>query len=138
MRDVDFPPDEGIPDVRADDPDEQMLYLRRFRGRYAKETAELDTDPLMEIIRDTLKLCPPLQIRDPRDVLRFLALKILILPAQKKSIFLETVIRRVLEAIDDWSATKRLDFIYKHVVGRPASVQEPDFGPWYVERPSPI
>jgi hypothetical protein len=138
MRDVDFPPDEGIPDVRPDDPEEQLLYLRRFVGRYPKETAEMDPDQLMEIVRDTLKLCPPLRIRHPRDVLRLLALRILITPAQKSQ-FLETVVRRVLEAVDDWSATKRLDFIDKHVIARSAAIPEPDFGPWYVEgHPSPV
>lgn len=138
MRDLDFPPDEGIPEVCPDDPEEQLLYLKRLRGLYQKETAALDPNELMERVNHTLHLCPELRIRDPRDVLRFLALVIIILPAQG-SHFLETVLQSVLDATDDWSATKRLDFIFKHLVGRRPPASEPDFGPWYEkDRPRPI
>jgi hypothetical protein len=136
MRDVESPPDEGFPDVRPDDPEVQTLFLRRLRGRYPEETAGIDADRLTEIVRNGLKRCPPLMIRDPRDVLRFLALGVLITPEQKKSKLLEAVLRRVLEAVEDWSATKRMDFIYKHIVGRPPPNPEPDFGPWFVEAPA--
>lgn len=128
MRDIDFPPDQGFPDVHPEDPEEQMLYLRRFRGRYP-QTAGLDEDLLLEMIRENLALCPPLLIRHPNDVLRFLKLRILIAPKQQSQ-FLQTVTRWILEAVDSWSATKRLDFIFKHVVGRPPPAEEPDFGPW--------
>jgi hypothetical protein len=130
MKDMDLPPDAGIPDVRPDDPEEQSLYLRRLRHRYRKESAVLDQAQLREMVLDRLKLCPRLRIRDPRDVLRFLALSVLITPIQRQSPFIDNVMRRILEAVNDWSATKRLDFIYKHVVGRPVPVPEPDFGPW--------
>ena len=138
MRDVDFPPDADVPELRPDDPEEQNLYIQRFRGRYAKEIAGLDPSWVTENVRENLKLCPPLRIRDPRDVLRFLELKMLVAPAQAQSPFLQTVTRRVLEAVDDWSATKRLDFIFKHVVGRTAPVPEPDFGPWFDGIPAPV
>lgn len=135
MRDVPDEEEEGIPDVRPDDPEEQESYFRRLRGRYPKETAGMAPDQLRVIVREALIQCPPLRIREPRDVLRFLALIVLITPEQRQSKLLETVIRRVLTAVDDWSATKRLDFIYKHVVGRPPPNPEPDFGPWFVEAP---
>ena len=138
MRDVEFPPDEHCPEVCPDDPEEQLLYLQRFRGRYPSETAELDPDELMEQVRTTLQRCPELRIRDPRDVLRFLALSIILRPGQD-SPFLETVLGVVLQATDDWSATKRLDFIFKHLVGRTSPASEPDFGPWYEDdRPLPV
>jgi len=121
--------------VRPDDPEEHKRYLRKLRRRYRKEITGMDQDQLLEIVRDALKLCPSLKIRKPSDVLRFLALRILITPAQSRSRFLVTVIRTILEAVDDWSATKRLNFIYKYVVGRPPPTEEPDFGPWYAEGP---
>ena len=137
MKDFDSTADEDFPDVLPDDPEVQMVYLRRLRGRYPQETAALDPDRLRAVVVEDLQRCPPLRIRAPRDVLRFLALRVLITPEQRSSRLLDTVIRRVLEAVDDWSATKRLDFIYKHVVGRPPPNPEPDFGPWFVEAPAP-
>ena len=138
MRDVDFPPDADHLDLRPDDPEEQTLYGKKFFGRYAKELAGFDRGQVMDSVKEALKLCPPLRIKAPHDVLRFLELKILIAPATRQSPFLETVTRRVLEAVEDWSATKRLDFIFKHVVGRPPPASEPDFGPWFIGHPSPV
>jgi hypothetical protein len=132
MRDVPDEEEEGLSDINPDDPEQQESYIRKLRGRYPKETAGMARDQLMELVREALARCPPLKIREPRDVLLFVALCILITPQQRKSKLLESVLRRVLEAIEDWSATKRLDFIYKHVVGRPAPDPEPDFGPWFV------
>ena len=129
--------EEDVPDVHPDDPEVQKLYFQRLRGRYPKETAALASNRLMEIVRVSLKKCPPLRIRKPYDVLRFLALGVLRTPEQEKSKFLDQVVRQVLESIDSWSAGKRLDFIYKHVVGRPPPNPEPDFGPWFVEVPAP-
>ena len=140
MRDVEFPPDEGVPDVRPGDPEELSLYVRRFRARFRKETAGLDQARLEEIVGARLRVCPRLRIRDPHDVLRFIALSVLLTAEQMESRFLDAVCRRVLGAVDEWSATKRLDFVYKHVVGRPPPVPEPEFGdwlPWYVDVPSP-
>lgn len=135
MRDVPDEEAEGIPDVRPDDLEGQESYFRRLRGLYREETAGMAPDQLMGIVREALTQCKILRIRKPRDVLRFLALSILITPEQKKSKLLGTVTRRVLEAVDEWSATKRLDFIYKHVVGRPPPNPELDFGPWFLEVP---
>jgi hypothetical protein len=121
--------------LRPEDPDEQLLYLRRLQWRYPKETALVDEAHLRGIVREALKLCPVLRIEDPKDVVRFLALSFLITPEQRKSALLETVIKRVMVATDSWSATKRLNFIYKHVVGRPPPNPEPDFGPWFIADP---
>jgi len=137
MRDVPDEEEEGIPDVHPDDPEEQESYFRRLRGRYPNETAGMNPNHLMQAVREALSRCPSLLIRKPRDVLRFLALVVIFAPKQDESKFLSTVIRRVVNAIDDWTATKRLDFIYKHVVGRPPPNPEPDFGPWFVEAVPP-
>jgi hypothetical protein len=131
MKDIDFPPDEGFPDILPDDRDEQMEYFRRFRGRYPKETGELYPDELLNKVREALALCPPLRIRAPRDVLRFLAIRILHYPTLTKSTFLTNIVERVLNVVEDWSATKRLDFIEQHVLGRSLPDIEPDFGPWF-------
>lgn len=133
MKDVDSPPDEGALDVRPDDPAEQKLYGHRLRARYRSETAGLDDVQVASLVRESLRHCPALRIRDSRDVLRFIALRVVVTPAQKDSPFIGHLIRTVLGAVDDWSATKRLDFIYRHIVGRPAPEREPDYGPWYAE-----
>jgi hypothetical protein len=129
--------DDDTPDVRPDDPEEQRLYGLRMRARYPKELAGVSPDRLGEIVRGGLAQCPPLRIKRPVDVLRFLALGVLITPEQRRSMLLDAVVRRVLGAVEDWTPGKRLDFIYKHVVGRPPPAPEPDFGPWYVESPPP-
>ena len=87
---------------------------------------------LKSVVREGLKLCAPLTIRNPQDVLRFLALSIFITPEQKMSPLIERVIRLVL-GNTDFSARRRLNFLYKHVVGRSPPNPEPDFGPWFVE-----
>lgn len=135
MRDVDYPPDEDFSDISPEDPEEQMHYLWRFRGRYAEEIATLDPTELECSILSALHRCPSLKIRDPRDVLRFLRIEILVLPGLIGSPFLTTVTNKILNAVGDWSATKRLDFIDKHIIGRPVPTQEPDFGPWWQFNP---
>jgi len=129
MRDVPDEEDESLPDVHPDDPEEVESYVRKLRGRYPNETAWMDPDQLVQPVREALGRCPALFIRKPRDVLRYLALVVVFAPKLNESKFLGAVIRRVLYAVEDWTATKRLDFIYKHVVGRPLPDPEPDFGP---------
>jgi len=134
MRNIDEEEDQDeTSDVRPDDAEEQRRYVLRLRARYAKELTGVNADRLDEIVRVGLAQCPPLRIRRPIDVLRFLALAFLITPEQRRSKLLQAVIWRVLGAVDDWTASKRLDFVYKHVVGRPAQDPEPDFGPWYLQ-----
>ncbi len=58
-------------------------------------------------IRKYLEDCLRLGIRDPRDVVRFLALE-LFFTEPRRSPFLQAVTRRILEADGDWSGTKRL------------------------------
>jgi hypothetical protein len=127
--------DETFSPVRPDDPEEQVLYVRRLQWRYPKETAMLDEARLRNIVRDALKLCPLLRIEDPKEVVRFLALSFLITPEQRKSALLAAVIKQVMAAVDSWSARKRLNFIYRHLVGRPPPDPEPDFGPWFIADP---
>jgi hypothetical protein len=134
MRDSDFALDEGADaDVRPGDPAEQRVYCQRLRARYHAQTRRLTDEQLAELVSQGLPQCLRLGIRRPLDVMRFLALGVMLTAAQQKSNLLQSVARRVLESTGDWSATKRLDFIYKHVVGHPAPVPEPDFGPWYGE-----
>lgn len=127
--------EDTFPPVRPDDPDEQLLYFRRLKWRYPRETAPIGEDRLQGVVRDGLVLCPALGIDNPKDVVRFLALAFLITQQQRKSAFIETVIKRVMVASDSWSATKRLNFIHKHVVGRPPPDPEPDFGWWFIDDP---
>jgi hypothetical protein len=128
--------EEALPDVRPDDEEEQRLYLRRLRARHPAETAGAVDARLLDAVRDGLRLCLAYQIRIPRDVVRLLALNILLTPVQRRSRFLTAVTRCVL-ADTEKPSRARLDFVYKHVVGRPPPDPEPDFGPWFVEQPPP-
>jgi len=139
LRDIEFPPDADFPELRVDDPAVRADWVKRFRGRFAGEIAGVPAADVERQVLENLERCPALMIKAPHDVLRFLELQILVRPVQRRSAFLEAVTQRVLNAIDDWSATKRLDFIFKHVARRGVPVVEPDLGPWIVDgRPSPV
>jgi hypothetical protein len=127
--------DDSFPPLLPDDPHEQVQYLRRLQWRHPDEASAVDERCLLDVVRAGLRLCAPLRIRDPREVVRFLALSFLITPAQKRSNLHATVIKRVLLAVPGWRATKRLNFIYTHVVGRRPPETEPDFGVWFVVDP---
>lgn len=124
--------DESFPPLNPDDPEEQHRYLRQLQWRYPKETGAYEAAALTNAVNQGLKLCSPLRINDPKEILRFLALSILLSPAQKRSALLATVIFRILMATDTWGARKRLNFIYKFVVGRTPPDPEPDFGVWFI------
>lgn len=124
--------DDEFPNVNPDNPKEQLYYYRRLKAKYRKQTANLSDDRLKTIVREGLKLCVNSEIRDPQDVLRFLALTLILTPEQKESEFLKNIIRLLL-GHTDFSAKRRLNMIYKHVAGRLPPSPEPDFGPWYIQ-----
>jgi hypothetical protein len=126
---------ETFPPLNPEDPGQQALYLTRLRWRYPKETGTVTEARLLEVVREGLKLCVPLHINDPKEILRFLALSLLLTPAQKRSALLRAVLYRVVKAYSNWGAKKRLDFIYKYVVGRAPPDPEPDFGVWVMNDP---
>jgi hypothetical protein len=130
MTDVESPPDEEFGEVDPEDPLQQRDYIQRFCGLFAAKIQDMDRAELEQAIINALHDCPRLKIRDPRDVLRFLRLRIFVMPALRSSPFLTTVTKHVLYAIYDWSATKRFDFLDKYVIDRPLPEHEPDFGPW--------
>lgn len=127
--------DEPFEPVHADDPAQQMHYLRQVQWRYPRETGAVQAAALEDAVKEGLRLCPPLRINDPKEILRFLALTVLLTPAQKQSTLLTNVVYRVLLATDGWGARKRLNFIYKFVVGRAPPDPEPDFGVWFIADP---
>jgi hypothetical protein len=62
------------------------------------------------------------------------ALRVLLTPEQRQSGLIQGVLVRVLGHLD-WPSTKRLDFVYNHVVGRPVSPNEMDFGADFAPAP---
>ena len=121
------------------DPEEEALVLRwvrRMESRHPEETRALGQVELRTAVQQSLTLAPQLEIEEERDVARFIALAVLLTPEQKRSRLVEGVLRRVL-AHFDWDATKRLDFLHRHLVGRPVSPEEPDFGPGFLPEQAP-
>jgi len=106
---------------------EVLRWVRRIEGRYPEETRSIERAELIRRVHEGFALGPTLEITDEKDMLRFIALGILMTEEQKRSKLIEGVVRRILANLD-WDAEKRLDFLYKHVVGRPVSPDEPDFG----------
>lgn len=114
---------------------DDMLLLKRLQGRYLEQTQNVPETELLRRVRESLAVVPALEITDERDIFRFVALSVLLAPEQKASKLVEGVMHRILSNLD-WDSGKRLDFLYKHLVGRPVSPNEMDFGPAFV--PSPI
>jgi hypothetical protein len=127
--------DETFPPVRPDDPAETLRYVRQLQSRYPQEAGAVERTSLETAVHEGLTLCPLLRIHDPKEVLRFLALILLLTPAQKQSALLRTVVYRVLMAADSWGARKRMNFIHELVVGRAPPDPEPDFGVWFIADP---
>lgn len=121
------------------DPEEEALVLRWVRcieGRHPEEAKALGEAELRTVVRQSLAIAPQLEIEEERDVARFIALAVLLTPEQKRSRLVEGVMRRVL-AHFDWDATKRLDFLHRHLVRRPVSPNEIDFGPGFLPSETP-
>lgn len=114
--------------------EQELRWVKRLQGRYLEQTRDLDPVELLRRVRESLMLCPTLQITEEKDIFRFLALSVLLTPDQKKSKLVEGVTRRILSNLD-WDGTRRLDFLYKHLVGRPVSQDEMDFGPNFIPGP---
>jgi hypothetical protein len=118
--------DEGSPPTEV-----EQLWTRRLRARFPDQTRGIEAGKLERLVRNSLPLCGPLAIEEDKDILRFLGLAVLVTPEQRRSPLIEGVVRRILSN-PDWEAGKRLDFLYKHIVGRPVSPDEPDLGPSFV------
>ena len=112
---------------------EELLWVKRLRWCYPKQTREIEDSKLLELVQTALPFCEPLQITDENDILRFLALSFLITPEQKQSHLIEGTVRRTLSNLD-WDSKKRLNFIYKHVIGRPVSPNEMNWGEFFVPK----
>jgi hypothetical protein len=126
---------EIFPLLRPDDPEQRRLYLSQLRWRHPDECNAVDPDALERVLHAALEACVLLRINDPKEILRFVALPVLLTRQQKQSQLLTNVIYRVIVSSRSWGARKRLDFIYKLVVGRAPPDPEPDFGVWCVLDP---
>lgn len=114
-------------------PDQDVIrrWVRRMQERHPEPSERLGEASLRMVVEQSLALCPRLEIEDERDIARFIALALLLTPEQKQSKLVEGVMRRVLAHLD-WDASKRLDFLHRHLVGRPVDPNEPDFGPNFI------
>jgi len=119
--------------VDLTDAERELRWYRCLQARHPAEAGLFGEAELRRLIRESFVLCPRLQIDEERDILRFLALALLLTPEQRRSRLVEGVVRRILGNLE-WESGKRLDFLYHHLVGRSVSPEEPDFGPSYAPR----
>jgi len=108
----------------------ELSWVRRLQWRYPQQTSTVNEAQLVEMVRAALSTCPTLLIVDDRDIFRYLALSVLLTSTQKQSPLIQGVLVRILSKLD-WDGKKRLDFVYRHVVGRPVSPQEAEFGMFF-------
>lgn len=112
------------------------MWAKRLRARYPARAREFDDVQLDELVRAALAACAPLQVTETRDIFRTLALRVLLTPEQKQSKLTEGALLRIMCNLE-WSAQKRLDFVYKHIIGRPIAPDEPDFGVAFIPKRRP-
>ena len=109
------------------------LWAKRLRARYPDQTRELDDAQLEEVVRAALAACAPLEITETPDVFRTIALRVLVTPEQKQSKLVEGTLLRIM-CNRAWSPKKRLDFVYKHLIGRSVAKDETNFGSAFVPK----
>lgn len=107
------------------------VWVKRLRARYPGQTQGLDDARLEAVVREALTACIMLEIIEERDIFRAIALRVLLTPEQRQSKLIKGALLRIMCNLE-WDAKKRLDFVYRHIVGRSASPDEPDIGPSFV------
>ena len=107
------------------------LWARRIRARYPKESAKFSSQQLELSLAGWIDLLSSLDIVEHEDQVRFLNLSVLITRDQRKSVLIQGVLKRIMSH-KAWPPKARLDFIYKHVVGRPVREDELNPGSQFV------
>jgi predicted GTPase len=107
--------------------DQVRQWCNRLKHLRPAACSALGDEKLKSVVSGWVQLMAPLQIEEPQDQSRFIQLAVLLTPEQKESALVNGVVRRVLSNTD-WEPKSRLDFVYKHLVGRPVSKPEEDFG----------
>ena len=110
---------------------EAKLWVSRVCARYPVESAAYTKDQLLASMKGWLGLVEAIGIEEPGDKIRLLGLSVLLTPAQRQSRLANGVLKRILH-IDAWEPKQRIDFIYRHLVGRAVSTPEEDFGARFV------
>lgn len=111
--------------------DEIEMWVRRIRARYPEESGRFTSKQLEDSMPGWLDLLEPLQLAEHGDQVRSISLCVLLTPEQRRSKLVQGVLKRIMAHLE-WDAKLRLDFVYKHLVGRPVSPDEEDFGPKFI------
>jgi hypothetical protein len=112
---------------QSENRNDTLFWVHRVEWRYPKESNELNAAQLRQAVQEALASCAPLEIDNDYDIFRFVALRVLLTPEQTQSHLIQGAVVRTLSNLD-WDCTKRLDFVYKHIVGRAVLFPETDFG----------
>ncbi|MEZ6063188.1 MAG: hypothetical protein R3C19_22815 [Planctomycetaceae bacterium] len=105
--------------------------LKQLKWRYPREASRYTDEFLLASLTAWAAIAESVGIDDDTDRLRLMSLAVLLSPEQRRSKLCNGVLRRILNN-DDWTMPQRLDFLYEHLVGRPVSDPEEDFGPRFV------
>jgi hypothetical protein len=115
------------PTNKSEVANDTLFWVHRIEWRYPTESSALDAAQLRQAVQEALASCAPLEVNNDYDIFRFVALRVLLNPEQKRSPLIQGALVRTLSNLD-WDCTKRLDFVYKHIVGRSVLSPETDFG----------
>ena len=103
-------------------------WVARVRARHPVESARYTEEQIEKAMFGWLNLMEPLGLNEHEDQVRFVGLCVLLTPEQRRSPLTRGVLMRIM-SYKKWPSHIRLDFVYKHLVGRPLSANEEDFGP---------
>jgi hypothetical protein len=87
---------------------------------------QVSDDALEAFVREGIGAAATLGITDDGDVLRFMCLPLVLSPAQRSSLMIQTLATKVLDRTE-WVGRKRLDFIYRHLVPRTPSLESDEY-----------
>lgn len=105
-----------------------QLWSCRMKSRYPRQAARYNDEQIRKSMVGWLGLMENLGFTEHEEQVRYLSLCVLLSPEQRQSKLVQGTLQRVLSNLT-WEPSQRLDFIYAHLVGRPVSGDEEDFGP---------
>ena len=101
--------------------------MRKFKKKCTIDALREETE-LLAFIQRGIEASAKIGLFEEEEIFKFLSLRFLFSPEQQHSLFIQGIAIRILDRLD-WSGTKRLNFIYKHLVNRSPPFREEYYAP---------